>query len=276
MDRPRPSRHARTHHGAVPLPTPQGWRRAHRAKTKTGGDAGRRGRVWSAGVALAILILQPLYSVRIRGTHRRGRPPFIRIMPPKLTRLLRPPVRTRPRPVSSIVPTYRHPRVFVSYARDSKQHTEEVRRFCVLLRKMGIDVRLDQWDEDRRRDWSSWATQQVHEADFVLVLASPGYKLRAEDSTESTGGGVQFEAALLREQLFGNRNTWLPKILPVLLPGCHVDDIPLFLQPRTASHYKIVEITAAGVEELLRVLTAQPAHHKSRLGKIRRLPSHTR
>jgi hypothetical protein len=71
---------------------------------------------------------------------------------------------------------------------------------------------------------------------------------------------VQSEAALLRELLYANRQMWLPKILPVILPGHTVNQIPLFLQPYTASRFDVTAFDTDGAQTLLRVIWHQPGH----------------
>lgn len=163
---------------------------------------------------------------------------------------------------------HRPPRVFVSYAYDSEQHKQHVHNFARLLREQcGIDVRFDQWDADRRRDWSIWIIDQLQNADYVLVIASPAYKRRAEGSAAASDGrGVQFEAALLRDMLTKDRTTWMPKVLPVVLPGRSIDEIPAFLQPYSASHYIVDTLTTEGIDQLYRTITRQPRHHTPKLG----------
>ena len=67
-------------------------------------------------------------------------------------------------------------RVFVSYAHDSEAHAEAARDLWVLLRRCGLDAQLDRTAAERRQDWPLWMIQQVREAAFVLVVASPEYK----------------------------------------------------------------------------------------------------
>lgn len=168
------------------------------------------------------------------------------------------------------------PRVFISYAHDSEQHLRQVHEFAWFLRvDCGIDVRLDVWDADQRRDWSVWVMEQVQEAEFVLVVASPAYKHRAEGGVaERSGGcGVQFEAALLRTLLAKDLEQWVHKVLPVVLTGRSVDEIPLFLQPHAATHYAVVSLTMAGVDGLYRVLTGQPRHQPPDPGRLVILPT---
>ena len=167
------------------------------------------------------------------------------------------------------------PRVFISYAYDSEQHKRQVHEFARFLRaEGGIDVRFDLWEADQRRDWSAWIVEQVRTADFVLVVASPAYRHRADgDADPAEGRGVQFEAALLRDLLTQDRDTWVHKVLPVVLPGRSVEEIPAFLQPHAASRYVVACLTIDGIDELYRVITGQPRHRPPGLGQLVIRPS---
>jgi hypothetical protein len=151
------------------------------------------------------------------------------------------------------------PKVFVSYAHESDRHKAQVLALATLLRDAGIEVVLDRWSDDTRRDWYAWAVQEMTAADFVLVVASERYGVTGDGNGPSLEHrGLQSEAALLRELVYSDRATWLPKVLPVLLPGHTVDQIPLFLQPHTASRYPVTSFDTAGAEELLRVILRRP------------------
>ncbi|MFJ9781482.1 SEFIR domain-containing protein [Amycolatopsis sp. NPDC101161] len=149
------------------------------------------------------------------------------------------------------------PRVFVTYSHDNEQHRKLVREFATFLRvDVGIDVRLDQWADDGRRDWSLWAIEQLAEADFVLVIASPDYKRRAEGTeVPHLGRGAQFEAAMIRDNITQDLPRATRRILPVVLPGRRVEEIPSFLNAHSTTRYEIKEFTVAGVAELLVALT---------------------
>ena len=85
-------------------------------------------------------------------------------------------------------------RVFISYAYDSAAHREAVRHLYELLRACGIDARWDLEATAGRQDWPVWMAGQVDDADFVVVVASPAYRRRAEGGAEPDDGrGVQFE-----------------------------------------------------------------------------------
>ena len=157
--------------------------------------------------------------------------------------------------------TFDAPKVFVSYAHESDEHKTQVLAFATFLRHAGIAATLDLWSADARRDWYSWAIREMTAADFVLVVASDRYRTIGDGNSPNTEHrGAQSEAALLRELVYSDRATWLPKTLPVILSGHMIDQIPLFLQPHSASRFHVTSFDATGAEELLRVLLRQPGY----------------
>lgn len=166
-------------------------------------------------------------------------------------------------------------RVFISYARETPEHTEQVRALGTLLRtRFAIDAHMDTWYEDTRRDWPQWATEQVDDAAYVLAIASPAFRARADGRTPAdVGRGARFEGALLRSRLTHDQDEWTRRILPVVLPGHSVDDIPRFLMPYSGSHYIVPEITEEGVTDLVRALTGQPRHPMPELSGSSVLPA---
>ncbi len=154
------------------------------------------------------------------------------------------------------------PRVFISYAHDNSDHCDAVLRLSTFLaRDCGLDVHMDRWVVGGRRDWSHWAIEQIRSADFVIVIASPQCKDVGDGPRDNLGNrGMQSELSVLRDRLHSDRGTWLPKLLPVVLPGRSVEEIPLFLQPHAADHYLVTAFTHEGAEDLLRVLTGQPPY----------------
>ncbi|CAM3802821.1 toll/interleukin-1 receptor domain-containing protein [Kibdelosporangium persicum] len=150
-------------------------------------------------------------------------------------------------------------RVFVTYTHDSEEHKNQVLALANLLRAHGLDVRLDAWDTHERKDWYVWGQRQITLADYVVVVASARYKKVGDgDVAADENRGAQAEVTALREMFQQDRPHWTRRVLPVLLPGHTADEIPFFLQPRTADHYEIKDITTAGAASLIRVLTQQP------------------
>lgn len=149
------------------------------------------------------------------------------------------------------------PRVFITYAHDSQEHMDRVREFGDFLRsKIGLDVSLDQWFDNHRRDWSAWAMENLTNADFILVIASPEYKRRADGAAPSSvGRGSQFEAAAIRDNLTKDLSRETKRVLPVLLRGRSVEDIPAFLNAYSTTWFEVHEFTEAGVSDLLAAIT---------------------
>jgi len=154
------------------------------------------------------------------------------------------------------------PRVFFSYSHDSEDHKDQVRRFATFLRsRIGLEVVLDQWDDNHRIDWSLWATRNITAADFVVAVASPLYRARADgDAPPDEGRGAQFESALLRNKMTKDIEDGTRRILPVVLPGGSIDDIPAFLNRDSMTRYEIGEISDEGVAELRAAITGRGTH----------------
>ena len=163
--------------------------------------------------------------------------------------------------------------VFISYAHDDAVHEDRVSQFWRFLRDQGVDAKLDLAAAEQRQDWAQWMTQQVRDADRVLVIASPEYKRRAEgDAGPDEGRGVQWEARLIRDRFYAEQQAGLAQIIPVVLPGRSAADIPFWLGPASTTHYLVSEYTVAGAERLLRLLTGQPAEIEPPLGAMPVLP----
>lgn len=166
------------------------------------------------------------------------------------------------------------PSVFISYTHDDDHdHYGEVGEFASFLMSNRIVPIIDQWAGVRRQDWYAWAQRGIPHADFVIVVASSGYRRMGDGNgpNEANLGG-QSEAALLRDLLQRDRARWTAKMLPVVLPGHTIDEIPDFLQPYAATHYIVTALTVEGAENLLRALTGQPAHIPPPLGPPVHLP----
>ena len=71
----------------------------------------------------------------------------------------------------------------------------------------------------------------------------------------------------MRNYMTEDRDKWIQRILPIVLPGDRVEDIPTFLMPHSATHYIIESLTLDGMMELLRMLLGQPAHPIPPLGE---------
>ncbi|MFG2267314.1 TIR domain-containing protein [Streptomyces sp. NPDC048720] len=179
------------------------------------------------------------------------------------------------RPPAGDASTTPRVRVFISYAHedDGGAHTERVRTFWTLLRSLGVDARLDQSAAEQPQDWALWMHNEYRAADYVLVVASPAYKRRAEGTEiEGIGNGVVWEARFIRDEVYSDGHGWHRRILKVVLPGGSPGDLPAYLGGPAVSHYAIDSIDAEGVERLLRYLTRQPYEVAEPLGPVPHLP----
>jgi hypothetical protein len=159
-------------------------------------------------------------------------------------------------------------RVFISYAHDSDRHKDQVRAPWQFLRANGIDARLDRLAAGQRQDWALWMADEVRLADRVLVVASTAYRERSEGRSGPTDGrGVQWEARLIRSAFYAEPHH-LDRFVPVVLPEQSITSEPDFLAPATSTVYYVRDFTLAGAEELLRLLTDQPADPEPALGEI--------
>ncbi|MEU9884453.1 CHAT domain-containing protein [Sphaerisporangium sp. NPDC051011] len=150
------------------------------------------------------------------------------------------------------------PRVFISYAQDSTEHEESVRNLWIFLRCHGIDARIDLPGAEGRQDWPTWTRDRLHDADFVIVVASDAYKLRAEDTAETgDGDDVRSAAHHIRDAFHRNDPSAPLKYLPILLPGHSSGEVPEFLAAASAP-YEVTDFTVRGTEKLMRSLTAPP------------------
>ncbi|WP_116202815.1 SEFIR domain-containing protein [Amycolatopsis circi] len=154
------------------------------------------------------------------------------------------------------------PRVFISYSHDDEDHKTLVRRFAEFLYKhVGLEVHLDQWVDGARIDWSKWALRQLKAADYTLAIASPLYRRRTDgEEHPHVGWGSQFEGAVLRDQLTGDIDEYTARILPIVLPGRAVEEIPQFLNPHSTTHYPVRRFSADddGVRSLVRAIARKP------------------
>ncbi|GAB3577676.1 hypothetical protein GCM10027445_43730 [Amycolatopsis endophytica] len=158
--------------------------------------------------------------------------------------------------------------MYLSYAEDSPDHVDSVRRFATFLRaELGVDAELDAWYATERRDWVAWTVRQLRDADFVLAVASPDYKRIADGEPGTSSGRTrELEGALIRDNLARNVPESTRRVLSVVLPGGRAEDVPDCLRPSSTGYHLIAEYTRGALEPLLRVLAGAPLHEKPARG----------
>ncbi len=156
--------------------------------------------------------------------------------------------------------------MFVSYSDDSAAHAKRVLELAQWLRSHGVDAQIDQFEESPEEGWPRWVHRQIREAEFVLVVATPGYLRRCEGDeprTNASDSAVKFGSHLTLQELHeaGGRNR---KFVPLLFDeDAIVESVPLPL--RGATCYRL----PAQRDDLYRRLTGQPKFQRVPLGVLK-------
>lgn len=161
-------------------------------------------------------------------------------------------------------------RVFISYAHDGKVpgHRDRALQLAESLRKRGVMSYIDRWVEHEGTNWPRWMADQIRDADFVLCLASPLYKMRCEQLGDpAVGRGARWEGALITDAMYANIVDAPAKFISVLLEGTSPADIPDVLSPYGYTYYEWAEGTD-GDELLYRRITGQPLLKPPPLGRV--------
>lgn len=150
------------------------------------------------------------------------------------------------------------PRVFICYAHEDEAHKEKVRDFADLLREHGVEPRIDKDQEGPRTEWDHWALGEIRCADFVAVIASPTCRAIGDGTFEGDGHpGIRSEFGAIRN-LVQRHPAWSSHLLPIVLPGCSIDDIPMFLHPYTADHYCVEALIGTEIAPVLKTIRTTP------------------
>jgi HEAT repeat protein len=151
---------------------------------------------------------------------------------------------------------------------------EEIVQLVRELRMRGIDVDLDlHHSSERGIDWTRFGPRAVMDNDWVIVALSPGWRERWEARNDpTTGAGTAAEADALLSIFYGDgQDVFRAKLVLAILPSMRSEDVvPAGLHG--IHRFEIDEISFAGLEPLLRLLTDQPRHPAEPLGTIPDLP----
>jgi hypothetical protein len=160
------------------------------------------------------------------------------------------------------------PSVFISYSHESPGHQDTVLKLANRLRGDGVDAQIDQYEVAPGEGWTRWMRTAIKRSDFVLVICTNAYRLRAEGGGEPDAGrGVNREGLVIDQAIYDaeGRNT---KFIGVIFRESDRAFIPDFLRPY---QHESTE-TEEGYEKLYRRLTNQPEILKPKLGLVRSLP----
>ncbi|MFS4467710.1 toll/interleukin-1 receptor domain-containing protein [Maribacter sp. 2210JD10-5] len=116
------------------------------------------------------------------------------------------------------------PKAFISYAWESDEVKEWVKRLATELRNDGIDAKLDQWEVVPGDQMPHFMENSVRENDYVLIICTPKYKSKSEKRI----GGVGYEGDIMTAEVLQTSNH--RKFIPILKSGTKETSIPSWLQ----------------------------------------------
>ncbi len=167
------------------------------------------------------------------------------------------------------------PRVFISYAQESDDHSERVLGLANKLRSHGIDVMIDRYDPSPPEGWPKWMERQIRNSDFVICVITEAYYRRANAEGElDRGKGVAWETDIILECLYEepHRNT---RFIPIVFDPSHEQFIIYRL--RASTRYCLDQddiragVPARNYKKLYRHLTNQPEVIRPETGKFIKL-----
>jgi len=162
--------------------------------------------------------------------------------------------------------TTEHPKVFISYSWSTPEHEQFVVDLATTLRNHGIDAVLDKWDLKPGHDKYVFMESMVVDPSVQKVLAICDRKY--QEKANARAGGVGTESQIISQELYGRVTQ--TKFVPVV---CEYDDegqpcLPVFMKGLIYIDLSSDERYGAGLDELLRLIYAQPFHQKPKLGGI--------
>ena len=154
-------------------------------------------------------------------------------------------------------------KAFISYAWDTDEHKEWVRRFADELIRNGVDVILDQYDLSLGDDRFAFMESAVRNVDCVLCVCTPNYVERANVREQ----GVGVETSLITPRLFETYDD--KQYIPIIRD--RVDGIrptPDYLASVVYADFTDDREYSNQMEALLRHLHQKPRYRKPDLGTV--------
>lgn len=140
------------------------------------------------------------------------------------------------------------------------------------LRREGIDCNIDQYETSPPEGWFCWMSNQIEEADFVLIVCTENYEKRFKGKDEvGKGMGAKWEGAIITQELYysGANN----KCIPIVFSPQDSEYIPSILKSATYYVLNMEEINDEIYDELYARLTYQKLVIKPDIGKLRPITS---
>ena len=153
------------------------------------------------------------------------------------------------------------PKVFISYSWDDEIHKDWVLILADKLTAKGVYVFFDRYDLHAGKDLTHFMDSSVREANKVLLILTPNYKLKAEKRQ----GGVGVEYSMITAEIFSNQQS--DKFIPIVRLGKRDDCIPTFIKSKIDIDMSNDSKFDENFEELLRTIYNKPIIPRQPLGE---------
>lgn len=132
----------------------------------------------------------------------------------------------------------RKPECFISYAWGEPQYEHWVERSLATdLRKAGISVVLDHWENARIGASVSRFVERIEKCDSIIVVGTPLYRRKYENVDTKTGHVVAAEVDLISNRMLATESQ-KETVLPVLLAGEKKSSFPPLLHGRVHADFR--------------------------------------
>ncbi|AWK05587.1 hypothetical protein HYN56_15625 [Flavobacterium crocinum] len=155
-------------------------------------------------------------------------------------------------------------KVFISYSWDGQEHQDWVQTLANdLMSKFGVDVILDQYELSAGKELTHFMETSITEADKVLVILTPNYKLKAENRER----GVGFETSIISQEIFASPISQI-KFIPILREGNLQISSPIHLKSKLYHDMVNDKEYINKLYELSKIIYGKPLIEKPKLGEI--------
>jgi hypothetical protein len=151
------------------------------------------------------------------------------------------------------------PIAFISYSHDSQKHIDWVMSLASNLVEKGIDVILNKWSLRPGDDLPVFMEKSLRDADYVLMVCSDKYVIKANDGK----GGVGYEKMIVTADYLTDIDN--NKVIPIIRQN-GTNDTPTFLKSKLYIDLSNTADFEYGFDELCRTILDAPSYQKPKIG----------
>jgi len=155
------------------------------------------------------------------------------------------------------------PSCFISYAWGVSEHERWVeKQLAIDLKKAGVDVILDRWENAKIGSNVARFISQITECDLIIVVGTPLYREKYENKLSPTGSIVATEVDLINQRMIGTEKQ-KKTVLPVLLEGSEKQSLPPLMRGRVYADFRSEKIYFSTLFDLILSLYNIPVDHQA-------------